>query len=68
MSTQIKNAGEALDLARGYLDKAGYAFYFIDEVKSEGSNWLIHAKTLINKVRVKIANTGDLLELSTIDK
>ena len=66
MSTQV-NAARAMDLARGFLDKAGYAYYFVDEVRRDDSNWLVHAKTLINKVVVKISNTGELLELKPVD-
>lgn len=57
MSTQI-NAERALDLARGFLDKAMYAYYFIVE---DGMNW-------INRVDVKISQKGELLGLTTIDQ
>jgi hypothetical protein len=40
MSAPI-NAEEALDRARGYMNKAGYAFYFIEEVKREEPNWVV---------------------------
>ena len=55
-----------MGLARSFLDKAGYPYYFIEEVKEEGGNWIVRAKTLINKVDVRINNKGELLGLRTI--
>jgi hypothetical protein len=67
MSTQI-NAEQALDLARSYVNKAGYAFYFIEEVKHEGPNWVVRAGTLNKKLVMTISDRGgELLELKSVD-
>lgn len=66
MSTQI-NAEEALDRAKGYVNKAGYALYYIEEVKHEETNWTVRVRTLMNKLVVTISDKGDFLGLDVIN-
>jgi hypothetical protein len=61
------NAEQATDLARHYLDKTGYAYYFIEQVKHEGGDWRVRATTMANKLVVTISDTGEILKLEPID-
>jgi hypothetical protein len=66
VSSDIINAEKAVIIAKGFLDKAGYAYYFIEEVKRDGENWIVQASTLANKVVMKISATGEVFELTPI--
>lgn len=69
MSSQVKDAREAIDIAHKIAQKAGLVFWFVSGAKKENDYWVAQVTTLADIYIVKInALTGEVVEFSPIDK
>jgi len=64
MDDEVRSAGDAMDVARRALEKAGYGTFFMitDAVREDGT-WIVRALTVAGQITIKIrADTGDVVE------
>jgi hypothetical protein len=60
---EVKNADQAMDIAKKSLDKAEIIFYYITEAKREKEYWLVLANALSGDYSLKInPDTGEVIE------
>jgi hypothetical protein len=67
MSENI-NGERALELAKGFLAKAGYNFYFVEGLTKDDNGWIVRATSLANKIMLKIDRDGELIDIQRIDQ
>jgi hypothetical protein len=68
MSSENITGERALELAKGFLAKAGYNFYFVEGLTKENNGWIVRATSLANKIILKIDRDGELIDIQRIDQ
>ena len=67
MSSEVKvrDAKSAIEVANTTLRSAGHGYITIYDVHKENDNWIVVAKTIIDRVTLVISNSGDVLSMSS---
>ena len=65
MSNQVKDAIQAMEIARNAAVKAGLAYNFVISARREGNFWFVQINALLGKFVVKIdISTGEVVEFN----
>lgn len=68
MSSEVKEATQAMDIARKAADKAGLVFHQVLSAKRRDGFWLVQLRSLTDRFIVKInALTGEVVEFSPVE-
>jgi len=63
---EVKDASEAVEIAKNFMAKTGWELSFITDVVLEGDTWTVRALTLYGQMTLKInSKTGEVLEFRT---
>lgn len=65
MSSQIRDAIQAIDVAHKVAEKAGLAFYVAESARRQGDYWLVRLVSLLGTYKVKINSlNGEVVEFA----
>jgi len=60
---EVKDASEAVEIAKNFMAKTGWELSLITDVVLEGGTWTVRALTLYGQMTLKIdSKTGEVLE------
>jgi len=60
---EVKDASEAVKIAKNFMAKTGWELSYITDVVLEGDTWTVRALTLYGQMTLKInSKTGEVLE------
>ena len=68
MSSEVKEATQAMEIAHEVAKKAGLTYYYIISAKRQDGFWLVQIDTIVRMYVVKInAFTGGVVEFTTVE-